>query len=179
MNFEEIKIDFNPILRVGDVIRDTGTDMGGTVQKSFPGWWSEVASPWWDLPKRPSFYRHGWMAEFNGLELGLETIDHYDMNVSTIDDRHYELVGTGWSLSWALRTGQTNKLAWEGQNKYLGVFLGLIGLVKRAVLSGDRDQFERDMLMLRIVFNHRVMTGRSAQFSKDLHMGHPVTVRVI
>lgn len=179
MTFNEIKIDFNPILRVGDAIRDTGIDMGGTVQKSFPGWWSEVANLWWDLPPRPSFYRHGWMADFNGLELGLETIDHTDMGVSTIDDRHYELIGTGWSLSWALRVGHTNKIAWAGQQQYLGAFMGLLGLVKRAVLQGDRDQFERDMLMLRIVFNHRAMTGRSSQFSNGMHMTQPVPVRVI
>ena len=179
MTFEEMSIDFNPILRVGDAIRDIGVDMGGNVQKSFPGWWSEVANAWWDLHPKPSFYRHAWMADFNGLELGLETIDHSDSGVSTIDDRHYELIGTGWALCWALRVGQGNKFAWQGQNQYLGAFMGLLGLVRNAVFQGDRIQFEREILMLRIVFDHRQMTGRSSQFSNGMHMTHPVPVRVI
>ncbi len=180
MKFNEIKVDFNPILRVGDAIRDDGIDMGGTVQKAFPGWWQEEASPWWDLPTRPSFYRHGWMADFNGLELGLETIDYYDAKVSTIDDRFYELVGTGWSLVWAFRVGTGPKTGWTSEERsHLAVFMGLTGLIKRAVLQGSRDHFEREMLMLRLVFDHRELRGRSARFIPKTVMDGPVTTRVI
>lgn len=143
--------DILPCLKLCQMLRLDGTALG-MVRSLNSEWKSETR----DQPRW--FWRTAWMTEFHGNELGFETLDYsiiqwsghpedegsfWRRRVNTIDERGYELTGSGWTLRFEYPQ-------YPSMSSRAIAFLGLWGVPCGVRLFGSLDDFQRQMTLIRL-----------------------------
>lgn len=153
----EFDLDMRPILRLADLIRETGVSLGVTDVRRPEMTGASIA------PR--ALFCASWMLDVNGLVVSFSTIDYsvllpdgedgIRIRPNTINERVYEVRGEKWTLRFLFE---------ENRQQLDAVFRGRGGYAMNPTLIGDRAAFGTDLTIARLCLGLDLM-GRSRDWA--------------